>query len=247
MKLLELDPIISSTREKLDKLGVKGILYDLDDTLIYTAEIFYYWMNEYADIVSFELGIEREMFYKTLSAVNDEEYRRMGVSPSRWRAVRLGKMYDGGRSVVEGRLDVLMNIYKTVPRMRPGVRAALGTLKELGFRQALITHANEDWTMWKLDKLGLWDNFDAIFIADENGHKSAQHWNKGMDMLGLTPNKCLVVGDNLGGDITPAASLGARTIWMPSPWSVYRAGTVPEGTVQIGEFNEFLEALARLK
>ena len=68
-----------------------------------------------------------------------------------------------------------------------------------------------------------------------------------MDELEVEPIKCLVVGDSLGGDIRPGDELGAKTVWMPSPWSVYRQGAVPVGTVSIDEISELLAALGRLR
>jgi len=249
MSRTEHDPIIGINREILSRLGIKGVLYDLDDTLIYTSEVFLGCMNGYVDAVVEETGIGRETLYGALSEINDEEYKKMGVNPLRWSAVveRLEERFDDKTGTVRGKLDCLMDIYKTVPRMRPGVNCTLSAMRGMDMKQALITHANEEWTNWKMDQLGLWDWFEAVLIADENGHKKIEHWSKGMELLGLQPSECLVVGDNLNGDIVPAAALGARTVWMPSPWSVYRDGVVPEGTIQIGEFDEFISVLRDLR
>ena len=248
MGRLENDPYIGTTKEKLARLGIKGVLYDLDDTLIYTSEIFRECMHSYADEVASQTGIERDLFYQSLSDINDEEYKRMGVNPLRWRAVvvKLEELFEDKTGIISEKIEVLLRIYSTLPRMRPGALTTMGVMKDADVKQGLVTHANVDWTNWKLDQLGLWNWFEAVYIADENGHKTASHWKSAMDMLGLQPSECLVVGDNLNGDVVPAAGLGAKTVWMPSPWSVYRVGVVPEGTVQISEFNEFLEALDRL-
>jgi len=249
MILTERPAEVLNTKEVLTRLGIKGILYDLDDTLIYTAEIFGRWMGIYADVIAREIGLDREMFYTTLSRINDEEYKKMGVSPLRWNMVvnRLEETFGDETGVIVGGLDILLNIYRTVPRARPGLLTTLQTMREAGQKQALITHANVEWTDWKIDSLGIRDWFDTILIADENGHKGAEHWTSAMARSGLLPRECLVVGDNLNGDVIPAATLGARRVWMPSPWSVYRDGVVPEGTVQIGEFDELLGALDRLR
>lgn len=67
-----------------------------------------------------------------------------------------------------------------------------------------------------------------------------------MNLLGVEGAHCLVVGDNLKGDIIPATLLGAKAIWMPSPWSVYREGEVPEGVVQMVELRDFYDAIQKL-
>jgi len=245
----ESDPVACSTGEKLRRLGIDGVLYDLDDTLIYTSEIFRGFMDRYVEAVAVETGIPRSVLSEALSRINDDEYKRMGVNPKRWGEVvkRLAESLGDNSGVLENNVDILLGIYRAEPRVRPGVKAILREMKGCGVKQGLVTHANEEWTHWKMDVVGLWDYFSIVLIADENGHKCAEHWRRGMEMLELPPERCLVVGDSLSGDIIPAAGLGARTVWMPSPWSVYRAGVVPEQTVQIEEFNQFLEVLDRLR
>ena len=249
MKGIELDPISVQTNERLRQLDIGAVLFDLDDTLIFTGEIFTQYMFEYASVVAGKIGVEADEVMKALQEINDEEYKKMGVNPKRWAAVveKLAKQFDHGEIKILNNLDILMKIYSTEPRLRQGVRALLETLKESGIKMGLVTHANVEWTYFKLDSLGLWDYFDAVVIVDENDHKKSEDWKRGMDELEVEPIKCLVVGDSLGGDIRPGDELGAKTVWMPSPWSVYRQGAVPVRTVSIDEISELLAALGRLR
>ena len=112
---------------------------------------------------------------------------------------RLAEKFEHGGKVILEELNILLNIYAIEPRLRVGVRTMLEILKESGIRLGLVTHANVKWTEFKLNNLCLWDYFDQIVIVDENGHKKADDWKKGMDGLGVEPEKCLVVGDSLGG------------------------------------------------
>ncbi len=230
-------------------MGVEGVLYDLDDTLIYTAEIFHLYMDLYADMVADQAGIDRESFFKRLSDINDEEYKTMGVSPLRWDSVvmRLASEYPEIGVVIVSQLNVLKRIYRHEPRKREGANAILDGVRRMGLKQGLVTHANVEWTNWKMDTLGWWGMFDGLYIADENGFKTKKDWARAMEILELDPRKCIVVGDNLSGDVIPTAELGARTMWMPSPWSVYRAGVVPESTIQIGGISEFYDGIMRMK
>ncbi|MEK7524793.1 MAG: HAD-IA family hydrolase [Patescibacteria group bacterium] len=243
------DPLFGQVKERLQELGVEAILFDLDDTLIFTSEIFSRYMLEYASSVAEKMGVEVDEVMNGLRAINDEEYKKMGVNPKRWAAVveKLAKQFDHGEIEILNNLDILMKIYSTEPRLRQGVRALLETFKESGIKIGLVTHANVEWTYFKLDSLGLWDYFDAVVIVDENDHKKSEDWRRGMDELKVEPIKCLVVGDSLGGDIRPGDELGARTVWMPSPWSVYREGVVPVRTVSIDEISELFTALERLR
>lgn len=246
---LDRDPIFNETEENLKRLGIEAVLFDLDDTLIFTAELFSRYMEEYVDVVSKRIGVEKSLLLKALQDINDEEYKTMGVNPKRWASVaeRLAKQFIGGEKEILDNLDILMKIYSDEPRLRNGVRGMLEVLKGLDMKMVLVTHANVDWTNFKLESLQLWDYFDTVVIVDENGHKNSLDWRKGMDSICVLPEKCLVVGDSLGGDIRPGDDLGARTMWMPSPWSVYRQGEVPEKTVIIDEIADLLAALGRLR
>jgi len=249
MKELLSDPIFSETKRKLDELGIEAVLFDLDDTLIYTSEMFIHYMEVYSALVAERIDVRPEEIMKALQGINDEEYKKMGVNPKRWEAVveKLALQFGHGEKEILGNLDVLMKIYTMGPRLRKGVRGMLDVFRQSGVKMVLVTHANVQWTEFKLDFLSLWDDFDAVIIVDENGHKKSIDWKKGMDAVETEPKNCLVVGDSLGGDIRPGAELGARTIYLPSPWSVYREGDVPEGTEIIDEIFETLAALSRLR
>ena len=247
MKEFEIDPFQNQASERLRGLGIKALLFDLDDTLIYMSEIFKGYMAEYVEVVSATLEIDPSIFSKRLQELNDEGYQKMGVSPRRWESVLEQLFYEFNENkAITDNLDILMRIYTTEPRIRPGAKAILSGLKENDLKLCCVTHANSDWTYRKLTQTGLLDYFDAIEIADENGSKTIENWKKGMELLGVSPDQCLNVGDNLKGDIVPSVILGARAIWMPSPWSVYREGEVPLGVVQMEDLSGFWDAVQKL-
>jgi putative hydrolase of the HAD superfamily len=244
---IERDPIHNLTAEKLHHLGINTVVFDLDDTLIYTAEIFKLFMDEYANTVSSSLGLEFHYIRQRLQQLNDESYSKVGVSPNKWSVIINNLSLElNNHPAVKDNLHILMRIYAQEPRIRPGAKAILEGLKDSGFKLGLVTHAKTDWTMRKLTQTGLINYFDAIEIADVNGFKTVEHWQKGINLLQVKNSQCLIVGDNLKGDIIPAISLGARAIWMPSPWSLYREGEVPSGVVEISELHDFWNAVQKL-
>ncbi len=244
----EKDPIQNQTAEKLRALNIKAVIFDLDDTLIYTSELFTRFKAEYVEVVSAATSIAPSVLHKRLQELNDEEYLKTGVAPKRWHTVidRLSMEHNDG-GVIKANIDILMKIYNTEPRVRAGAKAILKGLRDSGFKIGMVTHAETDWTERKLTQTGLVDYFDAIEVVDPNGFKTIEHWQKGMDLLSVDSKHCLVIGDNLKGDIIPSVTLGARAIWMPSPWSIYREGVIPEGIVQINELHEFWNAVQKLE
>jgi FMN phosphatase YigB (HAD superfamily) len=245
---LDRDPYATNVVEHLKKVGIKGVVFDLDDTCIYTAEIFRNFMEAYVRKTAEEMGLGYEAVYSRLSAINDEEYRNMGVSPKRWDIVceRLSTEFEDKQGIIMGNLPILKLIYATEPRVRGGVNAILSHLSEGGMRLGMVTHANVEWTEWKMKRTGLDRYFEVVVIADENKFKGVEHWAKALELMNLQGKEAVVVGDNLKGDIIPGMSLGMKGVWMPSPWSVYREGEVPSNTVQIDEFSGLLDGLHKI-
>lgn len=244
---IERDPYVHIGAEKLRSLDISAVIFDLDDTLIYTGELFTLFKNQYAEVVSKATGIVPDVLLKRIQELNDEEFFKVGVSHNRWYTVldRLSQeLNDDG--VVKDNIDIIMQIYNKEPRVRSGAKSILGHLRTSGFKLGMVTHASVEWTERKLSQTGLFSFFDAIEIVDPNGFKTKEHWQKGMDLLGVESKNCLVVGDNLKGDIIPSVSLGAKAIWMPSPWSVYRQGVVPDNVVEMDELSCFWDAVQKL-
>lgn len=245
------DRFLEEVKENLKRLGIKVILFDLDDTLIYTQELFIKYMDEFVATVALETGINIETVKTDLEKLNNEEYKKMGVNPERWAFVaqRMAVEREGyGKSTINN-LAILGKIYTDTPRLKSGSVAMLEILRLAGVRMALVTHANEDWTFRKLESTGIAEYFETIKIVNENKHKGAEDWVEVANELGVLPSECLVLGDSLSGDIIPGATIGARTMWLHtgSNWSMYRVGTVPESTVHLDEINQLLSALEGLR
>ncbi|EKE00369.1 MAG: hypothetical protein ACD_22C00040G0003 [uncultured bacterium] len=244
------DRFFEEVREKFKAKGITTLLFDFDDTLVYTQEKFIKYMAEYISTVAEETGLAVEVVDEALRRLNDQEYKKMGVNPERWLAVaeKMVVEFGGYESEIFGNVDILMKIYQEEPRIKPGVEAILEIAKRSGLRMALVTHANVEWTQRKLESTGLAEFFDLIKIVDENKHKSIEDWLEVVNEMRVFPGECLVLGDSLSGDIIPAAQMGAKTMWLHngSSWSMYRMGSVPDGTVHLDDIENLLSALEGL-
>jgi FMN phosphatase YigB (HAD superfamily) len=245
------DRFFAEVRENLNRLNIKVILFDLDDTLIYTHELFKKYMDEYIEAVSAETGLSLEVVRADLERLDSEEYKKVGVNPERWVIVarRMSEELAGYGEASINNINILEKIYTDNPRVKSGVFGLLEILKEVGVRMCLVTHANEAWTERKLDSTGLAKYFEVIKIVDENRHKGAQDWLETINEVNESAEECLILGDSLSGDVIAGASIGARTMWLHtgSTWSVYRTGEVPETTVHLDEVTQLLSALDGLR
>jgi len=246
MNEIDRDPIIGITNEKLHRLGIKALLFDLDDTLIDTDEIFQRNMMNFSEEVAGSFGISSNFVNKRLHELNIDEYKRYGVDPLKWSIVlqRLGEEL-GDVELVKQSGGHINKIYFQEPNLFPGVRPLLSGLQDGNFLLGEVTHGETEWSLRKNDQAGISHYFDVIVTASVKEIKSEKHWLRCMDTLGVTPQECVITGDNLKGDIIPAISLGARAVSLPSPWLAYREGELPDGVVKINKISEFWEAVQR--
>ena len=122
----------------------------------------------------------------------------------------------------------------------------LETFSKSTVRLGLVTHANQEWTNFKLNGLNLRRFFEQVHIVHEDNHKTPEEWRAAIDHFGVEPYKAMVVGDNVKGDIQAAREIGVeKLVWIDHGrgWSLYRLGDVPEGTITVNGVNELIDAL----
>jgi len=101
-------------------------------------------------------------------------------------------------------------------RLYPHVREALTTLRSHGFRLWLLTNAQRIFTAYELRYLGLDNMFDGIYISsDYRCRKPDRRFFQALiQQHGLTPSKCLMIGNDRQTDIAGGAAAGFATLYM---------------------------------
>lgn len=179
-----------------------GVLWDLDGTLVDSAEQHYAaWRNTLA-----ERGREhpREEFARFFGRRNDVILREMfGDELDSAEAARIAdeKEERYRRLVRAGGLEPL-----------PGVMDWLRRLKEQGFRQALATMAPAANVEVVVEVLGLGSFLDATAAAEDvaSGKPAPDIFLEAARRIGVPPPRCVVVED------APAGLEGARRAGMRS-------------------------------
>jgi HAD superfamily hydrolase (TIGR01509 family) len=179
-----------------------GVLWDLDGTIVDSAELHYLAWREALR----PLGHEHtpEEFARTFGKRNDLILRDLfGGTLSAEEVDRLAEDKERRyrRLVRERGLEPL-----------PGVTAWLGRLRDGGFRQALASSAPAANITVTLEVLGLGRFLDAVVSADEVGHGKPDPaiFLEAARRLGVPPARCVVVED------APAGLEGARRAGMRS-------------------------------
>jgi len=101
-------------------------------------------------------------------------------------------------------------------RLYPHVSESLAALRQKGYRLWLLSNAQEMFTKYELQHLGLTDAFDGIYISSRFGYRKpdVRFFRALLDEQGLDPRKCLMIGNDRETDIAGARAAGIDTFYM---------------------------------
>lgn len=193
---------------KEGKGKIKGVIFDLDDTLY----------------------SEKEYVKSGFKAISD--YLGGGYDEKLWQYFETGKMAITKLLREEGRIDEdkkCLEIYRNhMPdiHLYPGVMEMIGELRHKGFKIGIITDGRPKGQQNKIEALGLNSVVDDIIITDELGGKQfrkpcdiafriiATRWR-------LNPSEIVYVADNISKDFQAPQQLGMKHLWFRNKNGLY--------------------------
>lgn len=228
--------------KKSNKPEIKAILFDLDNTIIKTSRLFFDATAEvsrmYAQILP---NMSLDEITNLFAKIDKTAHAVLSVNPNRWKTIvpqlESALKVPKSKSIAEAALARLDKIYTEVPEFEPGAQAVLELAKEWGLLLGLVTHANVEWTLFKLEALGLQDAFDAIsIISEDQHHKQPLDWVTAAERLPSHPSQTMVVGDNVISDVVAAVTAGfGAAVWIHDKegWDVFKQGQLPPQAIEI--------------
>lgn len=188
---------------------IKGVIFDLDDTL--------YSEKEYV-----------KSGYKAVS-----DYLGGGYEEKLWRFFEAGKpaidelLKELGRENEKAEAVAVYRSHKPDIHLYPGVAEMIVDLKAKGIKVGIITDGRPEGQRNKLDALGL--DVDDVIITDELG---GVQFRKPCDIAfrimttrwRLNPADVVYVGDNPAKDFQAAQQLGMRSLWFKNADGLYVCG-----------------------
>ncbi len=192
---------------------IKGIIFDLDDTL--------YSEKEYV-----------KSGYKAVS-----DYLGGGHEEILWNYFEAGKpaidelLKDLGRKNEKSKVLEVYRSHKPNIHLYSGVAEMIEALKAKGIRVGIITDGRPEGQRIKIETLGL--NVDDVIITDELG---GIQFRKPCDIAfrimqtkwRLNPEDVVYVGDNPAKDFQAPQQLGMKTIWFRNTDAVHMNGFAQE-------------------
>ncbi len=208
---------------------IKGIIFDLDDTLY----------------------SEREYVRSGYKAVSD--YLGGGYEEKLWNFFEEGKLAideflkELGRESDSEEILKIYRSHKPTIRLYPGVAEMIDDLKVKGIKVGIITDGRPEGQRNKIKKLHLKELVDDIIITDELG---GVQFRKPCDIAfrimatrwRINPADIVYVGDNPAKDFQAAQQLGIRSMWFKNLDGVY-SGKSESNQKTITSLNEVLSII----
>lgn len=210
----------------IEENNIKGVLLDLDNTLLYTNQYYYLVQNslsmELAEM--FKSSIPNSLFTErmeyNLNLVYGEGTSILLIEEKYLMALDMyfkdnrPSNYSQYVSYVK---SYLQDFYDVCPELIEGSVEMLSLLKKRGICFALNSHAQDKWTKPKALKFAEELNMHAIPYnsIDLSRSKDAGSWCKSARYIGKDIGETLVVGDSLTADILPAIEAGCKNlVWI---------------------------------
>ncbi|MFC8448785.1 HAD family hydrolase [Kitasatospora sp. NPDC057223] len=199
----------------------KFAIFDLDDTLVDSTGAIDRWFVELAQ--------RRGLGPDGLEFLRAEQTRPVPPEES-FRAIvdhfGFPESADELREVFAEGMPLLVRVFD-------GVLENLRSLREQGWRTALLTNGTEIQQRPKL-RDGLHDLFDVLCFADDEAVRkpAPEIFRLVAHRAGSRLDGGWMIGDSLEYDVAGAAAVGMSTIWVSGGAATATGGPVPDATVR---------------
>ena len=148
-------------------------------------------------------------------------------------------------------LAMIANTFRSLSTRRfqlyPRVKDVLTALRAQGHALYLLSNAQHIFTLSEMERLGLVDFFDAIYISSDCGmaKPEAAFLQKLLDEQRLAPEDCVMIGNDWRSDMAIAAKCGVDGIFLNTDHyreAEIRAG-LPKGRFRVIQSGDIVELL----
>ena len=193
-----------------------AVIFELDDTLYPHVQHVHSGFAAVATYVDRQCGVPARDVYSTLRRM-----RELGHHGTEFQ--RLCQVYRLDPAIVT---DLIREYQTHHPQLwlKHGAVVALNTLREAGWRSALLTNGDPAIQAKKVHALGVDALVDHIVYASEHapgGKPARAPFIEVLSRLQVPPHAAVMVGDDPVNDIEGARAVGMRTIFIAG------AGRVP--------------------
>lgn len=202
-------------------MPVRAILLDLDGTLLddraATAGGFRALFQAYADAIPQSDEAAALVRWRELVDEYWPRFESGELSFDEQRRQRVQSLF--GRQLSDAETDRAVRVYvagyEAYWRPLPGVVAFLERARHIP--KAIVTNGERKSQLRKIAALGVSEHVAGIVTPGDCGHwkPSPEIFRAAFELLSVSANECLMIGDDPVRDIEPAARLGMRSVHVP--------------------------------
>jgi putative hydrolase of the HAD superfamily len=212
--------IMNSMTQSTCGLRMLGVIFDGDDTLWSSEQLYDVARSQARDIVS-KSGFDGARWEERERVVDVQNVAKYRYSTQRFPSSCI-QAYEElcsstGRAVeqpiAEQILRTAQSVFERDPPLVPGARETLALLRSQGARLALLTKGDHELQLRRVERSGLREFFHIIRIVPE---KSPEIIREVVAALGVDAGSAWMVGNSMRSDVVPAMSAGLRTVRIPA-------------------------------
>jgi putative hydrolase of the HAD superfamily len=214
---------------------LRGILFDLDDTLADSSGTEEIVWERVADVIDEHVpGVDRAELRRRYLEVLEGHYGELAAGRIDFVTFRRRRLADALSPWGEVSEELLERYVEAKSRIADEVRpfpqavATVRALRGAGVRVGVLTNGPSDFQRRKLEVSGLGRELDAIAISEELGAAKPEReaFERALGLLGTRAEETAMVGDSLANDVAGGLAAGlAAVVWMPGR----REGELPAG------------------
>ena len=228
----------------------KLIIFDLDDTLIYTHNVYLDLSRQFIDLMA-DVGIEDDNLYQTLDSFDQENvesdgcylqsaFPRAMLQTYEFYCQKLDVEFrdEIGEQVVEIGWQVNSADYPLVD----GAKTLLDGLVEAGHTLVLLTQGESEIQRRKITDKNLQIYFKELFIVPK---KDADSFAEVMRRYDASPEQTWIIGNSLRSEVAAAIKLGTNCILtqVTTGWSYEQDECVKNDFPTVKELIDCLEII----
>lgn len=214
---------------------LRGILFDLDDTLADSSGTEEIVWEVVADTIAEHVpGVERAELRRRYLDVLEGHYAELAAGRIDFLTFRRRRLEDALSPWGEVSDELLERYVAAKSRIAdelqpfPQAVATVRALRGAGIRVGVLTNGPSDFQRRKLEVSGLGPELDAIAISEELGAAKPEReaFERALALLETRAEETAMVGDSLANDVAGGLAAGlAAVVWMPGR----RDGELPAG------------------
>lgn len=230
-----------------ERIRIKTIIFDLDDTLVKTSKLYDQAREEFSLLME-KFGFEKEEVLVKLDEIDIKNIRQYGFVKERY-PYSLGETYEyfsqkNGKEIVpelKKKIEELgWQVFRHIPELVDGVYQVLDILSQKYFL-ILATLGDPQIQEKKLRLTGLKKYFSVIYVLR---YKNVEEYQNILIEQKLEKKNTWIVGNSIRSDLNPGLKLDLNCILIPTlTWKFEKEEPLSENYLKIDSLKELLNYL----